>query len=51
MHLGAGETPGKGKYLCLKCATKVILNDDSEPLPVCPNCEYTEFEELEIELE
>ena len=50
MHYGTGETPGKGNYLCLKCASKIVLSDDSDPLPVCPNCGYTEFEIKEIDL-
>ena len=50
MHHGIGEKPGKGTYLCLNCAQKIIINDDSEALPICPKCSYTEFEKMDIEI-
>ena len=43
----AGEKPGKGKYKCQSCGEIVILNDDNDVLPPCPNCEHTEFTKLE----
>lgn len=38
-----GEKPGKGTYICKRCKTRVILDDDNDTLPPCPKCHYTEF--------
>ena len=39
-----GEKPGKGTYICKKCGTKVILDNDNDALPHCPKCNHTEFD-------
>ena len=38
-----GEKPGKGTYTCTACGQKVILDDDTDTLPPCPNCHNTDF--------
>jgi rubrerythrin len=38
-----GEKPGKGTYTCRKCGQTVRLDDASDRLPPCPNCDNTEF--------
>jgi DNA-directed RNA polymerase subunit RPC12/RpoP len=38
-----GEKPGKGTYACLKCNTRVTLDDNDDTLPPCPKCSYTSF--------
>lgn len=30
-----GETPGKGRYVCIKCGEDLFLDDDSDELPPC----------------
>ena len=30
-----GEKPGKGKYFCNRCGTRVVLDDNSDTLPPC----------------
>ena len=41
-----GDKPGKGSYQCLKCGKVITLSQDSEALPVCPVCKYTEWKKL-----
>jgi DNA-directed RNA polymerase subunit RPC12/RpoP len=38
-----GEKPGKGTYKCVRCGQTVTLDDDTDTLPPCPNCDGTEF--------
>ena len=38
-----GEKPGKGRYRCKRCGTKLILDDTDDRLPPCPKCHHTEF--------
>ncbi len=38
-----GDKPGKGVYTCKRCGQKVVLDDDTDTLPPCPNCEHTEY--------
>lgn len=38
-----GEKPGKGTYVCTRCATMVTLDDADDTLPPCPKCSHTEF--------
>ncbi|MBN1777945.1 MAG: hypothetical protein JW811_07465 [Clostridiales bacterium] len=33
-----GYTPGKGTYKCTKCGKEIVLENDSDALPVCPRC-------------
>ena len=33
-----GQKPGKGKYQCVSCGQIVILDDRTDTLPPCPNC-------------
>ncbi|MFV0438215.1 MAG: DUF3039 domain-containing protein [Desulfopila sp.] len=34
-----GESPGKGTYVCMACGKKVVIENDDEKLPVCPQCQ------------
>lgn len=36
-----GEKPGIGTYKCISCGQLVRLDDDSDTLPPCPQCEKT----------
>ncbi len=38
-----GEKHGKGIYTCDNCGQKVVLNDEDDRLPPCPNCGGTEY--------
>ena len=38
-----GEKPGKGTYECIMCDQHVVLDQDSDTLPPCPNCHGTSF--------
>lgn len=38
-----GHKPGKGTYVCTRCAQFVYLADDRQRLPPCPHCGHTEF--------
>ena len=38
-----GEKPGRGTYTCTNCGQTVRLDQDSDRLPPCPNCEETEY--------
>ncbi len=38
-----GEKPGKGTYVCKNCGQSVVLDDDTDTLPPCPNCSGTEY--------
>ena len=39
-----GEKPGKGTYVCTICGKVIVLNDDSDTLPPCPQCHATSWE-------
>lgn len=39
----ANTTPGAGNYQCTKCGYVVTLNSDTDKLPVCPKCRFTEY--------
>lgn len=39
-----GEKPRKGTYKCRNCGTTVTLDDHSDTLSPCPNCNRTEFD-------
>ncbi len=38
-----GEKPGKGTYVCIACGQTVVLDDDTDTLPPCPNCSRTDY--------
>jgi len=38
-----GDTPGKGKYVCMACGKEVTLEKDEEKLPLCPQCKGSMF--------
>lgn len=38
-----GEKPGKGSYTCANCGQVVVLDDNSDTMPPCPQCGETEF--------
>jgi len=41
-----GEKPGKGQYQCTKCGYIIRLDDDSDTLPPCPECDNTTWNKL-----
>ena len=41
-----GEKPGKGRYVCTNCGEDLNLNDDTDTLPPCTNCEECEFRKV-----
>jgi DNA-directed RNA polymerase subunit RPC12/RpoP len=43
----AGETPGKGTYVCLECGFEQNVHTDNEPLVDCPRCGGIDFKEKE----
>ncbi len=38
-----GEKPGASTYTCDNCGQVVVLDDDTDRLPVCPKCHGTEY--------
>lgn len=38
-----GEKPGMGVYSCSQCGKTVVIDDNADPLPSCPNCNNTEY--------
>lgn len=38
-----GEKPGKGTYICTNCGQRVVLDDNTDTLPPCPNCSKTTY--------
>lgn len=38
-----GEKPGKGTYVCIGCGQEVVLDDTTDTLPPCPQCNGTEY--------
>lgn len=38
-----GDRPGKGIYVCIACGKKVIIEDEQETLPLCPQCKGSMF--------
>jgi len=38
-----GQRPGAGTYTCKACGETVVLNNEKEALPLCPNCGGTAF--------
>ena len=41
-----GEKLGKGTYICKNCGTRITLDDNTDTLPPCPKCNYTEFDRV-----
>jgi DNA-directed RNA polymerase subunit RPC12/RpoP len=39
----AGDTPGKGAYICKRCGKCVGIDDETVALPLCPQCQGTDF--------
>ena len=38
-----GDRPGKGTYSCMACGKEVVIKNDEEKLPVCPQCKGSMF--------
>jgi DNA-directed RNA polymerase subunit RPC12/RpoP len=38
-----GQKPGKGTYRCTNCGETVVLNDNDDRLPPCPECNGTDY--------
>ncbi len=43
MIFKAGEKPGRGIYYCTRDFYKIILNNEDEFLPFCPNCNNSSY--------
>jgi len=41
-----GEKPGKGLYICTHCGQKVRIENDTESMPPCPNCQEATFRRI-----
>ncbi len=39
-----GEKPGKGHYYCSQCGQSINLDQDSDHLPPCPDCNNSTFD-------
>lgn len=39
----AGQSPGKGRYVCKNCMKPVYIEDDDDILPPCPICDNNQF--------
>lgn len=39
-----GDHPGKGTYICMACGKKVVIENDEDKLPVCPQCQGSMFQ-------
>lgn len=42
----SGEKPKKGIYQCKECGNIIRLANDSNNLPLCPNCDSIEFTQI-----
>ncbi len=42
----AGESPGKGLYICKNCGQSVGIDNDRYPLPLCPKCQGSEYSKV-----
>ena len=38
-----GDKPGKGVYVCMACGREVVVENDGDKLPVCPQCKGSIF--------
>ena len=37
------ETPGKGTYRCQSCGHRIVLEEDTDTIPLCPRCGFDGF--------
>ena len=42
----AGEKPGKGTYICTMCQLELIIEDNDEELPPCPDCDTIFYDKV-----
>lgn len=43
----SGEKPGVGTYMCMSCFLELIIENDNEELPNCPDCGKTFFQKVD----
>jgi len=41
-----GETPGEGKYRCMKCGLRIKLESNDNALENCSKCNYGEWAKI-----
>lgn len=39
----SGQKPGAGTYFCINCNQEIMLSNNNDALPPCPNCNGVEF--------
>ena len=39
----SGERPGVGTYVCTNCNQRIMLDDEMDVIPPCPNCQGVNF--------
>ena len=39
----SGQKPGVGTYICINCNQEIVIDDNNDVLPPCPNCNGVEF--------
>lgn len=42
----AGEKPGEGTYVCTMCSLEIVLENDDDELPICPDCKAIFYNEV-----
>lgn len=47
LMFNTGEKPGKGQYRCQMCGKYITLNDNTDRLPPCPDCDFTIFKKVQ----
>lgn len=45
MNYRTGEAPGSGSYRCKTCNQLIHLDDNSDRIPPCPNCNGSVWED------
>lgn len=43
MPYNAGDKPGAGRYLCLGCGKVLVLKENTDTLPRCRLCKWSEY--------
>lgn len=43
MPYNAGDKPGAGRYTCLGCGTVLVLEENTDTLPRCRLCRWSEY--------
>jgi len=43
----SGEKPGVGTYMCMMCYLELIIENDNEKLPKCPDCKTGIYKKMD----